>query len=98
MHSRCCWPPDSVSAEACSRSCDLAPDRRGPQALLDALVDLAAVAHAVDAQPVRDVLEDRLRERVRLLEHHADAPPQRDDVRTGRVDRLSVEQDVALDA
>ena len=40
----------------------------------------------VDPQAVGDVLENRLRERVGLLKHHADAPAQRDDVGGRRID------------
>ena len=47
----------------------------------------------VDAQAVGDVVEDRFRERVRLLEHHADPPPEVDDVDRRRVDVLAVDAD-----
>jgi hypothetical protein len=52
----------------------------------------------VDARAVGDVLVDRLRERVRLLEHHADAGAQFHDVDRLVVDVLAVERDVAADA
>ena len=79
---------------------DLVPERGLPQALLDALVQLGlAAGHAVDAQAVGDVLEDRLRERVRLLEHHADPAAQRAPRRRrARRCRLAVDQHRALDA
>ncbi len=87
MHRRCCWPPESASADVCSRSLHLVPERRRLQARLDAAAQLLARARqAVDAQAVGDVVEDRLRKRIRLLEHHADAPPQIDDVDRRRVD------------
>ena len=73
---------------------DLVPERRRLQARLDPAAQLGARARsAVDAQAVGDVVEDRLRERVRLLEHHADAPPQVDDVDRRRVDVLAVDAD-----
>ena len=66
----------------------LVPQRRALQRLLDALVERAL--HAEDARPERDVVVDRLRERVRLLEDHADAPPDLDRVDVARVQILAV--------
>ena len=81
MHSRCCWPPDSASADSCSRSFTSSQSAAACRLSSTRAAQLArSTRHAVDAQAVGDVLEDRLRERVRLLEHHADAPAQRDDV------------------
>jgi hypothetical protein len=61
------------------------------------LVEVRLVAgEAVDARPVGDVLVDRLRERVGLLEHHADAGAQLHHVDRLVVDVLPVEADVAL--
>ena len=81
MHSRCCWPPDSASAESCSRSLTSSQIAAALQALLDPAVQLGSRRRqAVQAEAVGDVLEDRLRKRVRLLEHHADAAAQRHDV------------------
>jgi hypothetical protein len=52
---------------------DLVPQPRLPQRGLDDMGDLAlAMGQAVDAWAVSHVVEDRLRERVGLLEHHAD--------------------------
>ena len=51
---------------------DLVPERRAPQALLDDVVELALLLDAVHPRTERDVVVDALRERVRLLEHHAD--------------------------
>src|SRR5258706_7491311 len=76
----------------------LVEETRAHQALLDDLVELRAHTHAVDARAVRHVLVDRLRERVRLLEHHADAPAQREHVDLGPEHVLVVEQDLARDA
>ena len=62
------------------------------------LVELVLrAADAVDARPVGDVLVDRLGERVRLLEHHADAGPQLHHVERRIVDVLLVEADLAGD-
>jgi hypothetical protein len=52
----------------------------------------------VDARAVGDVVVDRFRERVGLLEHHADAGAQLHRVDARVVDILAVERDVALDA
>src|SRR4029079_7813886 len=68
------------------------------QALLHDLVELGPATDAVDARPVGDVLVDRLWEGVRLLEHHADPPPQRIGVHPGIVDAGAVEPDVAFGA
>src|ERR1700742_2535975 len=51
---------------------DLVPQRTLAQRELDDLVEALLVADAVDARPVGDVVVDRLGERVRLLEDHAD--------------------------
>ena len=81
MHSRCCWPPDSASAESCSRSFTSSQSAAGFRLSSTRPCELARDSrHAVDPQAVGDVLEDRLRERVRLLEHHPDPAPQLDDV------------------
>ena len=73
MHSRCCCPPDRPSAEALQAVLDLVPQRRAPQRLLDDGVELGLGANAVDSRAEGDVVVDALGERVRLLEHHADA-------------------------
>ena len=77
---------------------DLVPQRRLLQAGLDDLIELRlARRQSVDARAVGDVLVDRLGKRVRLLEHHADAGTQFDDVDLGIVDVLAVERDLAAD-
>ena len=69
------------------------------QALLDEIVEIGLRLHqAVDARAVGDVLVDRLRERIRLLENHADAGAQFDDVDRRIVDILLIERDLAGDA
>ena len=56
---------------------DLVPEAGLLEAGLDDLVEIGlGRGKAVDARAVGDVLVDRLRERVRLLEHHADAGAQ----------------------
>ena len=65
------------------------PQRRVLEAFLDAMRQVCPVAsHAVDADAVRHVLENRLRKRIRFLEHHADAPSQIDHVGARAVDVL----------
>src|SRR5262245_24237470 len=77
----------------------LVPQAGALQAGLHDLVELVlAGGHAVDARPVGDVVVDRLRERIGLLEHHADARAQHDDVQLRVVDVLAVQLDVAGDA
>ena len=85
MQSRCCWPPESASADWRAAGPSPRPTaRRACSELLDDLVELPLVAHPADAQAVGDVVEDRLRERIRFLEHHADAAAQLDDVDVAR--------------
>jgi hypothetical protein len=68
------------------------------QALLDALVQLApAPGEAVDPHAVGDVLENRFWKGVRLLEDHADAASQRDDVDAAAVDVLSLDRHASFD-
>ena len=74
---------------------DLVPQRRLRQRTLDELVHVALVAG--DAGAERDVLVDRLRERVRLLEHHADAAADLDGVDLAVVEVDAVVLDAAVD-
>ena len=99
MHRRCCWPPESASAESCSRSFT-SSQRAAPRRLSStALVERRpARGQTVQAHAVGDVVVDRLGERVRLLEHHPDRPPQRDHVDVRAVDVLAVDQHLAGDA
>jgi hypothetical protein len=69
----------------------LVPQRGPAQRVLDDLVQLVLVVLAVDARPVGDVVVDRLGERVRFLEDHADAPAHGD-----RRDILAVQRDPAV--
>ena len=70
MQSRCCCPPDMPKAFAVEAVLDLVPERRAAQGALDHLVDVVLMPE--DARAEGDVVVDRLRERVRLLEDHAD--------------------------
>ncbi len=88
MHSRCCCPPDSAMPDCLSLSLTSSQQRRATQARLDQIVQVAL--HAVDTRPVRDVVVDRLGERIGLLEHHADASPDLDRVDVRAVDVLAV--------
>ena len=58
---------------------DLVPQRRVLERLLDEVAEVAA-AVAVDPRSVGDVVVDRLRERVRLLEDHPDPPADLGDI------------------
>jgi hypothetical protein len=85
MHNRCCW-------------LDFLPERRGLEARLDAAAQFGPRGgHPVDAQAVRHVLENRFRKRVRLLKHHADAPPQIHHVDRRVVDVTAVDAHRSLD-
>ena len=75
---------------------DVVPERGAAEAALDELVHVALVA--VDPRPEGDVLVDRLRERVRLLEDHPDAAADGDRIDRLREQVLAVEQDPALGA
>ena len=74
---------------------DLVPDRGAPERLLDAVVEV--VLHAEDAQAVGDVVVDRLRERVRALEDHADPAAHLDRVDAGAVEVGAVVEELAVD-
>ena len=78
MHSRCCWPPESANADCLSLSLTSSHSAAWRERLLDD--SSRPLRRPVDARPERDVVVDRLRERVRLLEHHADAAPHLDRV------------------
>ena len=74
---------------------DLVPERRLRQGSFDAAVEI--VLHSEHAQAPGNVVVDRLRERVRLLEDHPDPPPHLDRVDPVRVDVLAVVEDLAID-
>ena len=73
MHRRCCWPPDRPRPDAFRRSftsSHSAAPRRDRSTMSSSS---PFFLHAVDPGPEGDVVVDALRERVGLLEHHADA-------------------------
>src|SRR5204863_264048 len=72
----------------------LVPERGLLECALDSLLERSLLLHTADAKPVRDVVEDGFRKRVRLLEHHPHAPPHENGIDVRAVDRLSVELDV----
>jgi hypothetical protein len=77
----------------------LVPESCRAEAPLDPLVQLRPPARqAVDPYAVGDVVEDRLRKRVGLLEHHADPAPEPHDVHARGVDVHAVYEDTAVDA
>ena len=99
MHRRCCCPPESAVPLSARRSLTSSQSAGALQRLLDGLVEFGARrGEAVNARTVGDVLVDRLRKRIRLLEHHADPRAQLDDVHCRRVDVRTVELDLAGDA
>ena len=73
MQSRCCCPPDRAERGLVQAVLGLVPERGAAEACSTLSAMIALVAHAAQAQAVGDVLEDRLGERVGLLEDHADA-------------------------
>ncbi len=77
---------------------DLFPEGGASQSLLDAVTHVAPGQAFVHAQAEGDVVEDRHRERGRLLEHHAHAGAQHRQVQLGLQDVVAVEQDLALGA
>ena len=85
--------PPRVAAEPIL---DLVPERGLPQRALDALVEVALEADRARAEG--DVVADRARERIGLLEDHADAPPHLDRIDAGRVEVGAEEANRALDA
>ena len=98
MHRRCCWPPESPTPGSLEAVLDLLPEAGAAQRRLDLLVQVAA-AGAGQAQAGGDVVEDRhRRERVGLLEDHADRAAHGDDVDRGVVEVDVVEQHLALGA
>ena len=77
---------------------DLVPDGRALERLLDDLVKLGLVPDAVGSRSVGDVVVNAHRERIGLLEHHADVLAEVVDVNLGIVDVLAAVADLALDA
>ena len=77
MQSRLLLPAGEAGARLLEPVGDFVEEAGTSEALFDNIVELSALAgEPVDAWAVGHVLVDRLRERIRLLEHHADARPQ----------------------
>jgi hypothetical protein len=72
---------------------DLVPEGGAVQRALDALVEV--LLHAQRLGREGDVVVDRLRKRVRALEHHADPPPHLDRIDIAAVDVRAVVEDRA---
>ena len=67
--------------------------QRGPaQTLFYGVGQDVATSNSVDARAVGDVVEDRFRERIGLLEDHSDVPTQGDDIRVEQI--LAEERDL----
>ena len=75
---------------------DLVEQSRASERALDDLVETLALAEETRAE--RDVVVDRLRERVRLLEDHADAAPDLDRIDLGPVEVDAVVGEAAVHA
>src|SRR2546430_1282444 len=77
---------------------DLVPERRVVQRGLDLLLDAAARVLAAYAKAIGDIVEDRLRKRIRFLEHHADphAHLDRVDVRCEQIAVVGMQHDASL--
>ena len=75
----------------------LVPERGGAQAPLHDALEVVLVSDPEDARPVRDVLEDGLGERVRLLKDHAHPLAQLGHVQARVVDVGAADADAALD-
>ena len=97
MQRRCCWPPERPYADCLSLSLTSSHRAAPLQRLLDEVVHVVDL-HAGDPRAVGDVVVDRLRERVGLLEHHADVRADGDGVDGLRVDVLAVVEHLTLDA
>ena len=78
---------------------DLVPQSRALQARAHELIELdTAGREPVQARPVCNIVVDRLRERVGLLKHHADAAAQLHGVDAPLVNVLAIESNRAGDA
>src|SRR5215467_5264057 len=75
---------------------DLVPQGGTAERHLDPAFELRLRQLLIEANAEGDVLEDRHRERRRLLEHHADTGAQQVEVLPGRQDVLAVEQHLPL--
>ena len=98
MQSRCCWPPESAPPGSSRRSRTSRHSPARVQRLLDQRVLVVALMR-VSFRPAEHVLADaHRRERIGLLEHHADPGAAPVGARmSALVDVLAVEQDLAVE-
>ena len=75
----------------------LLPQGGPAQRRLDDVVEFVTLLDAVEARAEGEVVVDRFRERVRLLEDHADPAPHLDRIDVGSIQVDAVVQDRALD-
>ena len=83
MQSRCCWPPESVKAH--SLSLFFTSSQSAAWVARCSTISSRPWRWPYDPLPERDVVVDRLRKRVRFLEHHADPAANFDRVDLRRV-------------
>ena len=99
MHSRCCCPPDRLGARILQAVLHLLEQAGTAQAGHHHLLEFGlGVCQTMNARAVRHVLEHRLRERVGLLEDHADARAQLHHIEVRIVDVGVVDLDLARHA
>ena len=75
----------------------LIPDGRLTKRGLDDLIELLLVADTVCTWTVGNIVINRHRERIRLLEHHADALTKCIDIDILLIDVLTIEEDLTVD-
>jgi hypothetical protein len=98
MHRPLLLAAREVERRAVEPVAHLVPEGGLVEAPLDDLAERDGVLHAVDPWAEGDVVVDRLRERVALLEDHADAPAEQHGIDVGCVDVRAVERHLAVDA
>ena len=97
MHSRCCWPPDRAPPGESSRS-RTSFHRPARSRAHSTSASGSAGRDAGQLEPGEHVVADgHGRERVRLLEHHADAHAHLLGAHAPAVDVVAVEQDLAVE-
>ena len=75
---------------------DLFPQVRASEALLDNLVQNRVIGHPVNSRTECHILEDTLRERVRLLKYHSNAFAKRNQIYPRCIDIPSINLDGAV--
>ncbi len=94
MHRRCCCPPESASPERLQDVLDLVPQGGLAQGAFDQIVHVSLIA--VNACSPGDVLVNRLRKRVGLLEDHPDALADCHRIHAAGVQVFSIKEHLAL--